>query len=1155
MTLLLVATAALAVDGHGAPIVPCAPGPAAPSVAWMPGSAERGSWSTCLSMEYARSPLTATVVDAADTETLSLIGSATGLHAGMVYGFGRVGLGVEIPAWLAIDSQPEDSGATLGDARVYLPVGLHRAKVTGALGVDGVAELVLPTGNPEFYVGAGGAGVATHLVLGGQGERLGGSVDLGVGYQGGDTLEGLDTRLWTRLSLAGTWRPSSRVGAGAEVWFQVSPLAGSELLAGSPGEALLHAGFSPWSRLSLDIAGGTAITPGVGAAAARAYLRASYGVGAERAPAVVIEPVVVAPPGPYDVIVSVRDEAGQPVAATILGAGDAPVSTTGGEARLALSPGRFEVTVSADGFATQSRTVDLGDDRFHPERLEVILARPRGEARLDLDVRDREGRPVDGAVVSIDGNPVGATSTGGDLAVTGLATGDRVVTVAHADYRGHGAVPVAITAEGGAASITLDRPPGSVRVVTRGPHGPVPDARIRFLGPEELAPADIGADGERTFTLLPGEWVAVVTANSFGVQEREVRVEAGSTALIVIDVRLSEAEGGTGQLVIRAVDLAGEPLEGVEVLVDGKSAGTTSTGGTLSLGQLAAGERRVSGRGERLREGAEQVVSVAQGTREVLLPMAFQAGQVRVRARGLESAPVDARARWMGPDSLAPTDLGPDGEAWFSLPPGDWTLGVAAPAYGMQERELSVHEADNRRVDVDVNFLSEDGDGTLSVRVIDPEGRPVEGAAVWIDGKRAGTTTGGSVELGGLRRGKHALRVEADGFKIGDTTQAVSGSSRAEVRLSRAARPVTVSVRAGTTPAADALVRVYGAEVFPPAPVDARGERSLGLDPGGYTVVAVSPVYGLGQVEAEVTPGPGTQAVPVPLAAPDPGKGTLLVEVVDPAGSPVGDARLRVDGAEKRLGDAGIAVVDNRDPGPLALAVDAPGYRGEVRDTVDLDEGVQTRRLRLEWLPRPVTVLVVDATGNAVDAEVRALGPGRPAPQRSPGGRAGFSLRPGNWQLIAQAPGYGPFRLDIEVNPGVDPLVVEARLAAERVEMTATSVVIRDQVHFAFDKAEIEARSHAVLDQVAATLLLHPDLSRVEVQGHTDDKGGEAYNLDLSQRRAEAVKAWLVARGVEGARLVARGYGASQPLAQNESEAGRALNRRVQFEFLAEATP
>ncbi len=1154
MNLLLVATAALAVDGHGAPIVPCASVLAAPSVAWTPGSAERGAWSTCLSFEYARRPLSATIVDGADTDTVELIGSATGLHAGAVYGFGRVGLGVDLPAWVAVDSDPDDGGPTLGDVRLYVPVGLLRAQTVGALGLDGVVELVLPTGDPELYVGAGGPGIASHLVLGGQGDRLGGSVDLGLGYQGGDTLEGLDTRLWTRLSLGGNWRPVERVGAGAELWFQVSPLAGSELVAGSPGEALLHVGVSPVTRLVFDVAGGTAITPGVGAAAARGYLRASYGVVPVRAPAPVPDLVVGVPPGPYDVLVSVRDDKGQPIAATVTTAA-ASADSNHGEARLTLAPGRHELRVSAPGFATQARTVVLDDDRFRPERLEVILARPLGESRLSVDVRDREGRAVDGAVVTVDGQPLGTTSTGGNLAAGGVATGDRVVTVAHTDYRGHGAVVVPVAPEGGSASITLDRPPGSVRVVTRGPQGPVPDARIRFLGPEELAPADIGADGERTFTLLPGEWVAVVTAAAFGVQEREVTVEAGSTALIVIDVRLSEAEGGTGQLVVRAVDPAGEPLDGVEIRVDGKDLGTTSTGGTLTLGNLRPGERRVSARGERLRDSAEQVVNVASGTRELLLPMAYLPGQVRVRARGVERAPVDARARWMGPQSLDPTDLGPDGEAWFSLAPGDWTLGVASPAYGMQERELSVHEGDSERVDVDVNFISEDGTGTLALRVLDPEGKPVDGATVWLDDKRAGTTTGGGLELGGLRTGKHAVRVEAEGFKPGTASPSVSGASRAEVRLSRAARPVTVSVTAGSTPAVDALVRVYGAEVFPPAPVNPQGERALGLDPGPYTVVAVSPVFGLGQVETEVTAGKGSQSVRVPLATPDPGKGTLLVEVVDPAGGPVAGARLGIDGANKVLGASGIAVVENHSPGPIALVVEAPGYKGRVVDTVDLEAGVQTRRLRLEWLPRPVTVRVSDSRGKPVEAEIRALGPGRPDPAKSSAGQASLALRPGAWQVIAQAPGYGPFRRDIVVGAGVDPLVVDATLEAERVEMTATSVVIREQVHFAFDKADIETQSYAVLDQVAATLLLHPEILRMEVQGHTDDKGGEAYNLDLSQRRAEAVKAWLVARGVEGARLEARGYGASQPLGKNESEAGRARNRRVQFEFLPEPTP
>jgi OOP family OmpA-OmpF porin len=70
---------------------------------------------------------------------------------------------------------------------------------------------------------------------------------------------------------------------------------------------------------------------------------------------------------------------------------------------------------------------------------------------------------------------------------------------------------------------------------------------------------------------------------------------------------------------------------------------------------------------------------------------------------------------------------------------------------------------------------------------------------------------------------------------------------------------------------------------------------------------------------------------------------------------------------------------------------------------------------------------------------------------------------------------------------------------------------------------------------------------RIEIQGHTDNKGAAAYNLKLSDRRAASVRKYLVAHGVATDRLVSRGYGLTRPIVPNDTEQNRALNRRVQF--------
>jgi OmpA-OmpF porin, OOP family len=94
------------------------------------------------------------------------------------------------------------------------------------------------------------------------------------------------------------------------------------------------------------------------------------------------------------------------------------------------------------------------------------------------------------------------------------------------------------------------------------------------------------------------------------------------------------------------------------------------------------------------------------------------------------------------------------------------------------------------------------------------------------------------------------------------------------------------------------------------------------------------------------------------------------------------------------------------------------------------------------------------------------------------------------------------------------------------------------------NSAELTPQSRPLLARVAADLAKHPDL-RVEVQAHTDSSGSDSYNLQLSQRRAEAVRDYLVTQGVPPRQVEARGYGEAGPIADNATAEGRARNRRA----------
>ncbi len=115
-----------------------------------------------------------------------------------------------------------------------------------------------------------------------------------------------------------------------------------------------------------------------------------------------------------------------------------------------------------------------------------------------------------------------------------------------------------------------------------------------------------------------------------------------------------------------------------------------------------------------------------------------------------------------------------------------------------------------------------------------------------------------------------------------------------------------------------------------------------------------------------------------------------------------------------------------------------------------------------------------------------------------------------------------------------------------RVSLRDGSVIILEPVFFKSDKDQVDRRSFGLLDNVASLLSDHSELS-IQIEGHTDDRDGEDHNKQLSQRRADSVRAYLVGRGIAEARLTAAGFGEERPVADNKRSRGRSKNRRVAF--------
>jgi outer membrane protein OmpA-like peptidoglycan-associated protein len=139
---------------------------------------------------------------------------------------------------------------------------------------------------------------------------------------------------------------------------------------------------------------------------------------------------------------------------------------------------------------------------------------------------------------------------------------------------------------------------------------------------------------------------------------------------------------------------------------------------------------------------------------------------------------------------------------------------------------------------------------------------------------------------------------------------------------------------------------------------------------------------------------------------------------------------------------------------------------------------------------------------------------------------------------VAAAPEPTPAPAYVAPAPAPAPVAPEPAAPAKK--------LVLEGVNFDFDKAALRQEDVGSLDNDVATLKSWGDVD-IEVAGHTDSMGSDAYNMKLSQQRADAVRNFLISRGVAADRLTAKGYGESQPVADNATDEGRFKNRRVEL--------
>jgi len=117
----------------------------------------------------------------------------------------------------------------------------------------------------------------------------------------------------------------------------------------------------------------------------------------------------------------------------------------------------------------------------------------------------------------------------------------------------------------------------------------------------------------------------------------------------------------------------------------------------------------------------------------------------------------------------------------------------------------------------------------------------------------------------------------------------------------------------------------------------------------------------------------------------------------------------------------------------------------------------------------------------------------------------------------------------------------------KRVEVQQDQIVIREKIQFETNKAVIKPESFDLLNEITSVVRDNPQLKKLSIEGHTDSDGADKYNQKLSDQRAASVRTYLAEHGVDGGRIVSKGWGEAKPIGDNATPEGKEQNRRVEF--------
>ncbi len=674
-----------------------------------------------------------------------------------------------------------------------------------------------------------------------------------------------------------------------------------------------------------------------------------------------------------------------------------------------------------------------------------------------------------------------------------------------------------------------------------------------------LANTDVRIGGGNVTTNAQGEYIAErvpagsisATASLPRYYDDQARIELPRDGTLQQDFELEPITTGTVAGIVRNAS-TGEQIAGATVTI-GARAARTAADGTFELGEVPAGRLTVNAAADVYEPGSVKLVLDAAGKASaelILVPITYGtvSGKITNASTGAPLSNADVRIA----DRAVRTKA--DGTYLMEqVPAGEISVSAERGRFYPAQETTQLLAAAEVEVDLGLDPITT---GTVTGVVRDAAtGRPLAGVNVQAGSQGARSNAAGAFTIENVAAGDVTLRASATLYESGETDVTVEAAETVSTEL--ALTPVTYGtvtgrvVEAGTgRPLADAEVLAGRQHVR----TDADGRFTLEKVPAGsHRVAASKPVNVDNGKSIELAAGESRE-LSIELEPITWGSVRGVVKDAE-TGAPLRGVEVMV-GATKLHSDAsGEFAVERVKAGALQVSAKLAAYKSASQRVELPAAGEQTVTLELEPIKiGNVEGQVLDAKTGEPIAQARVTIGSRATETDSAGKFIFADVDTGRRIAAAKHPDYANGSASVDVLP-VETVNVIVRLDLRREdvanlesELAKSGTIDLYGIYFDSGKDQFKPSSLATLQAVLQVMKRAPE-RRFQLAGHTDSDGGDDYNQNLSERRAKRVIEWLVDNGIDSGRLDAVGFGETRPVAPNDTESGKALNRRAQLSF------